>query len=118
MSRTRQYAFLYPLKTRAQPIKCMAVRRREFRLNESILHVVLRTAKQRPAGGRRPCKGKVRTVWYLSSFHFEVTNHDEFSRLVYVSIVKRLYDLYIFKINRVKFREIQKIKSMLNNILL
>lgn len=41
----------------------LALRRRDFHLNESIPHVVLRTAKQRRAGGGRPRKGKVPTGW-------------------------------------------------------
>ncbi|WP_337026541.1 tyrosine-type recombinase/integrase [Pantoea eucrina] len=35
----------------------LALRRRDFRLNEEIPHVVIRTAKQRRAGGGRPRKG-------------------------------------------------------------
>lgn len=36
----------------------LALRRRDFRLNEAIPHVVIRTAKQRRVGGGRPRKGK------------------------------------------------------------
>lgn len=36
----------------------LALRRRDFHLNEDIPHVVIRTAKQRRAGGGRPKKGK------------------------------------------------------------
>ena len=36
----------------------LALRRRDFRLNESIPHVVIRTAKQRRSGGGRPRRGK------------------------------------------------------------
>lgn len=36
----------------------LALRRRDFHLNDTIPHVVIRTAKQRRAGGGRPRKGK------------------------------------------------------------
>jgi len=36
----------------------LALRRRDFHLNDDIPHVVIRTAKQRRAGGGRPRKGK------------------------------------------------------------
>lgn len=54
-----QHAFFNTLwNTGARLNECLAIRRRDFHLNESIPHVVLRTAKQRRAGGGRPRKGK------------------------------------------------------------
>lgn len=44
--------------TGARLNEAFALRRRDFHLNETIPHVVLRTAKQRRAGGGRPHKGK------------------------------------------------------------
>jgi integrase len=58
-----QHAFFNTLwNTGARLNECLALRRRDFHLNESIPHVVLRTAKQRRAGGGRPRKGKVPTA--------------------------------------------------------
>ncbi|EBF8603505.1 MULTISPECIES: tyrosine-type recombinase/integrase [Enterobacteriaceae] len=54
-----QHAFFNTLwNTGARLNEGLALRRRDFHLNESIPHVVLRTAKQRRAGGGRPRKGK------------------------------------------------------------
>lgn len=44
--------------TGARINEALALRRRDFRLNDAIPHVVIRTAKQRKAGGGRPQKGK------------------------------------------------------------
>lgn len=44
--------------TGARINEALALRRRDFRLNDAIPHVVIRTAKQRRAGGGRPPKGK------------------------------------------------------------
>jgi len=44
--------------TGARINEALALRRRDFRLNDDIPHVVIRTAKQRRAGGGRPAKGK------------------------------------------------------------
>lgn len=54
-----QHAFINTLwNTGARLNEGLAIRRRDFHLNEAIPHVVLRTAKQRRAGGGRPKKGK------------------------------------------------------------
>lgn len=54
-----QHAFFNTLwNTGARLNEALELRRRDFHLNESIPHVVLRTAKQRRAGGGRPRKGK------------------------------------------------------------
>lgn len=54
-----QHAFVNTLwNSGARLNEGLSVRRRDFHLNESIPHVVLRTAKQRRAGGGRPRKGK------------------------------------------------------------
>lgn len=44
--------------TGARINEALALRRRDFRLNDAIPHVVIRTAKQRRTGGGRPAKGK------------------------------------------------------------
>lgn len=44
--------------TGARINEALALRRRDFRLNDDIPHVVIRTAKQRRTGGGRPQKGK------------------------------------------------------------
>lgn len=44
--------------TGARINEALALRRRDFRLNDDIPHVVIRTAKQRRTGGGRPAKGK------------------------------------------------------------
>lgn len=44
--------------TGARLSEAFKLRRRDFHLNETIPHVVLRTAKQRSASGGRPRKGK------------------------------------------------------------
>lgn len=54
-----QHAFINTLwNTGARLNEALALRRRDFHLNEEIPHVVIRTAKQRRAGGGRPKKGK------------------------------------------------------------
>nr|WP_318379128.1 tyrosine-type recombinase/integrase [uncultured Enterobacter sp.] len=54
-----QHAFINTLwNTGARLNEGLAIRRRDFHLNEAIPHLVLRTAKQRRAGGGRPKKGK------------------------------------------------------------
>lgn len=54
----RQHAFVNTLwNTGARLNEALALRRRDFHLNEDIPHVVLRTAKQRRSGGGRPRKG-------------------------------------------------------------
>lgn len=53
-----QHAFINTLwNTGARLNEALALRRRDFHLNEQIPHVVLRTAKQRRSGGGRPKKG-------------------------------------------------------------
>jgi integrase len=44
--------------TGARINEALALRRRDFRLNDDIPHVVIRTAKQRRSGGGRPARGK------------------------------------------------------------
>lgn len=54
-----QHALLNTLwNTGGRINEVLALRRRDFHLNEDIPHVVIRTAKQRRAGGGRPKKGK------------------------------------------------------------
>lgn len=54
-----QHALINTLwNTGARLNEGLSIRRRDFHLNEAIPHVVLRTAKQRRAGGGRPKKGK------------------------------------------------------------
>lgn len=54
-----QHAFINTLwNTGARLNEALALRRRDFHLNEEIPHVVIRTAKQRRASGGRPRKGK------------------------------------------------------------
>lgn len=54
-----QHAFINTLwNTGARLNEALALRRRDFHLNDDIPHVVIRTAKQRRAGGGRPKKGK------------------------------------------------------------
>jgi integrase len=69
------HAFFNTLwSTGAQLNECLPIRRRDFHLNESIPHVVLRTAKQRRAGGGRPRKGKsANRVVPLSIRHSQIT---------------------------------------------
>jgi len=53
-----QHAFINTLwNTGARLNEALALRRRDFRLNDAIPHVVIRTAKQRRAGSGRPKKG-------------------------------------------------------------
>lgn len=53
-----QHAFINTLwNTGARLNEALALRRRDFHLNEQIPHVVLRTAKQRRSSGGRPKKG-------------------------------------------------------------
>ena len=44
--------------TGARINEALALRRRDFRLNDTVPHVVIRTAKQRRSSGGRPAKGK------------------------------------------------------------
>lgn len=54
-----QHAFINTLwNTGARVNEALALRRRDFHLNDDIPHVVIRTAKQRRAGGGRPKKWK------------------------------------------------------------
>lgn len=54
-----QHGFMNTLwNTGARLNEGLAIRRRDFHLNESIPHVVLRTAKQRRTAGGRPRRGK------------------------------------------------------------
>lgn len=53
-----QHAFINTLwNTAARLNEALALRRRDFRLNDAIPHVVIRTAKQRRSGSGRPKKG-------------------------------------------------------------
>ncbi|MBK0098859.1 tyrosine-type recombinase/integrase [Erwinia sp. S63] len=53
-----RHAFVNTLwNTGARLNEALALRRRDFRLNDAIPHVVIRTAKQRRAGSGRPKKG-------------------------------------------------------------
>lgn len=54
-----QHALINTLwNTGARLNEALALRRRDFHLSDDIPHVVIRTAKQRRAGGGRPRKGK------------------------------------------------------------
>ncbi|WP_336222941.1 tyrosine-type recombinase/integrase [Enterobacter kobei] len=54
-----QHAFINTLwNTGARLNEALALRRRDFHLNDEIPHVVIRTAKQRRSTGGRPRKGK------------------------------------------------------------
>ncbi len=54
-----QHAFINTLwNTGARLNEALALRRRDFHLNEEIPHVVIRTAKQRRTAGGRPKKGR------------------------------------------------------------
>ncbi len=54
-----QHAFINTLwNTGARLNEALALRRRDFHLNDEIPHVVVRTAKQRRTAGGRPKKGK------------------------------------------------------------
>ena len=57
-----QHAFINTLwNIGARLNEALALRRRDFHLNKNILHVVVRTAKQRRTAGRRPKKERART---------------------------------------------------------